>query len=173
MPHASSQSPNAVREGCWVHGVKAVKSPEIVYLQPPVAAVAATADCCVCVCRAFSSLFPLMYKSSIFCKRATVLRTTKNTYQVRSYILVAITPGSSRTGPACSNRASPTAGCTTKKMPIDPQASKISLHMAALSGDFKVVRALIRNPATDIEAKDLLGDSGLLKAARYGQLQVL
>ena len=44
--------------------------------------------------------------------------------------------------------------------------------MAAMSGDVKVVRALVRNPATDIEEKDLLGDSGLLKAARYGQLQV-
>lgn len=44
--------------------------------------------------------------------------------------------------------------------------------MAAMSGDIKVVRALLQNPATDIQAKDLLGDSGLLKAARYGQLQV-
>lgn len=60
-------------------------------------------------------------------------------------------------------------------MPVDPHASRIGLHMAAMSGNIKVVRALLgkRSPATNVEERDLLGDSGLLKAARYGHLAVI
>lgn len=57
---------------------------------------------------------------------------------------------------------------------VDPKASMIDLRMAAMSGDLKVVRSLLarKDAALEIDAQDLLGDSGLLKAVRYGHLEV-
>lgn len=59
-------------------------------------------------------------------------------------------------------------------MPVDPHAGSIGMHMAARDGHIKVVRALLarRYPAIDVEETDPLGDTGLLKAARYGHLEV-
>lgn len=53
MPDAASHSPHVGRGGCWVRGVKAVKPPEIVFLQPPVASAAAATAVVVCFCFAF------------------------------------------------------------------------------------------------------------------------
>lgn len=60
-------------------------------------------------------------------------------------------------------------------MPVDAQATSIGLHMAARDGDAEVVRALLarRHPATDLEERDPVGDTAVLKAARYGHLEVL
>lgn len=60
------------------------------------------------------------------------------------------------------------------QMPVHPSASGIGLHMAAMCGDVRVVCSLLesKDPATDIESRDTLGDSGLLKASRYGHLEV-
>lgn len=57
---------------------------------------------------------------------------------------------------------------------IDPNASRISIHMAAMCGDVEVIRSILRKkgPPVDIEQRDMLGDSGLIKAARYGHLEV-
>lgn len=59
-------------------------------------------------------------------------------------------------------------------MPVDARASGIGLHMASMCGDVQVVCSLLesKDPPTDIESRDTLGDSALLKASRYGHLEV-
>lgn len=58
-------------------------------------------------------------------------------------------------------------------MPVDVEAAGIDVHLAARSGDAQVVRSLVQRPGTDMEARDILGDTALLKAARYGHTEVL
>lgn len=58
-------------------------------------------------------------------------------------------------------------------MPVDVEAAGIGVHLAARSGDVHVVRSLVQRPGTDMEARDILGDTALLKAARYGHTEVL
>lgn len=57
-------------------------------------------------------------------------------------------------------------------MPVDVEAAGIDIHLAARSGDVKVVQSLVQRPGTDVEARDVLGDTALLKAARYGHTEV-
>lgn len=57
-------------------------------------------------------------------------------------------------------------------MPVDQEASGVDLHLASRSGDIQVIRTLVQNPGVDLDARDILGDSGLLKAARYGHTEV-
>ena len=57
-------------------------------------------------------------------------------------------------------------------MPVDAEAAGIDVHLAARSGDVQVVRSLISRPGTDVEARDILGDTALLKAVRYGHTEV-
>lgn len=58
-------------------------------------------------------------------------------------------------------------------MAVDARASGIGLHIAAREGETRVVLELLakRDPAVDIEGRDILGDTALLKAARYGKLE--
>ncbi|CAM9971571.1 unnamed protein product [Scytosiphon promiscuus] len=58
-------------------------------------------------------------------------------------------------------------------MPVDRDAAGVDLNLAARSGDIDVVRSLLRRPGTDLEARDILGDTGLLKASRYGHVEVV
>lgn len=57
-------------------------------------------------------------------------------------------------------------------MPVDQDASGVDIHLAARAGDVQVIRSLVGNPGMDLDARDILGDSGLLKAARYGHTEV-
>lgn len=56
-------------------------------------------------------------------------------------------------------------------MPVNKDASGVGLLLAARSGDVEIVRSLVRQGA-ELEQRDILGDNGLLKAARYGHAQV-
>lgn len=59
-------------------------------------------------------------------------------------------------------------------MPVDSEVTGIGLHMAARDGNAKMVQAVLarKSPLVNIEERDLLGDTALLKAARYGHLEV-
>lgn len=57
-------------------------------------------------------------------------------------------------------------------MPVDRDAARVDLNLAARSGDIDVVRSQLRRPCTDLETRDILGDTGLLKASRYGHAEV-
>lgn len=57
-------------------------------------------------------------------------------------------------------------------MPVDVQAAGIDVHLAARSGDIQVIRSMVQRPGTDVDARDVLGDTALLKAARYGHTEV-
>lgn len=57
-------------------------------------------------------------------------------------------------------------------MPVDVAAAGVDMLLAARSGDIRVVRYLVQRPGTDVEARDILGDTALLKAARYGHREV-
>lgn len=58
-------------------------------------------------------------------------------------------------------------------MPVDVEAAGVDLHLAARSGDVQVIRSLVQRSGTDVESRDILGDTALLKAARYGHTEVL
>lgn len=60
-----------------------------------------------------------------------------------------------------------------ENMPVDVEAAGVGVHLAARSGDVQVVQSLVQRPGTDVEARDILGDTALLKAARYGHTEVL
>ncbi len=71
---------------------------------------------------------------------------------------------------SCSARD--TADLLVLTMPVDVAAAGVDMLLASRSGDVRVVRSLVQRPGTDMEARDILGDTAILKAARYGHREV-